>query len=146
MSKPIFNEPHFQTPEAARALIEATRWPTGPVCGHCGETERKYATKKLGRYRCGNPACRKDYTVTTGMVMESSHIKLHVWMQAFHLAASSKKGFSAHQLHRTLGITYKSAWFLHHRIMEAMREGGLDLLPMGGAGQIVEADETYFGG
>lgn len=145
MSKPIFNAPHFQDPEAARALIEATRWPTGPVCGHCGEAERKYATKKPGRYRCGNPACRKDYTVTTGMVMESSHIKLHVWLQAFHLAASSKKGFSAHQLHRTLGITYKSAWFLHHRIMEAMREGGLDLAPMGGAGQIVEADETYYG-
>src|SRR6185312_6940628 len=145
MAKSVFSAPHFQDPKKARALIETTRWPNGPVCGHCGETERKYATKKPGRWRCGNPACRKDYTVTTGMVMESSHIKLNVWLQAIHLAASSKKGFSAHQLHRTLGITYKSAWFLHHRIMEAMREGNLDLPPLGGSGQVVEADETYFG-
>ncbi len=145
MADPIFNQPHFQSDEAARALIEGIRWPNGPVCGHCGETERKYTTKRPGRWRCGNPACKKDYTVTTGMVMESSHVKLHLWLQAFHLAASSKKGFSAHQLHRTLGITYKSAWFMHHRIMEAMREGGLDLPPMGGSGSIVEADETYFG-
>ena len=145
MSKAIFNAPHFQSEEAARALVEAIRWPNGPICGHCGEAARKYATKRPGRWRCGNPDCRKDYTVTTGMVMESSHIKLHLWLQAFHLAASSKKGFSAHQLHRTLGVTYKSAWFMHHRIMEAMREGGLDLPPMGGAGKVVEADETYFG-
>lgn len=144
MSKAMFSEPHFQNEEAARALVEGVRWPSGPVCGHCGETERKYATKRPGRWRCGNPACRKDFSVTTGMVMESSHIKLHIWLQAFHLAAASKKGFSAHQLHRELGVTYKTAWFMHHRIMEAMREGGLDL-PMGGEGKIVEADETYYG-
>lgn len=146
MADPIFTAPHFQSEEAARSLIEGIRWPNGPVCGHCGEAVRKYATKRPGRWRCGNPTCKKDYTVTTGMVMESSHVKLHLWMQAFHLASSSKKGFSAHQLHRTLGITYKSAWFMHHRIMEAMREGSLDLPPMGGDGKIVEADETYFGG
>ena len=145
MATPVFAAAHFQNADAARDLIEGIRWPDGPVCGHCGETDRRYATKRAGRYRCGNPACKKDYTVTTGMVMESSHVKLHLWLQAFHLAASSKKGFSAHQLHRTLGITYKSAWFMHHRIMEAMREGGLDLPPMGGDGKIVEADETYFG-
>ncbi len=145
MADPVFNAPHFQSEEAARALVETIRWPNGPVCGHCGETTRKYATSRPGRWRCGNPECRKDYSVTTGMVMESSHVKLHLWLQAFHLAASSKKGFSAHQLHRTLGITYKSAWFMHHRIMEAMREGGLDLPPMGGAGRVVEADETYYG-
>ncbi len=143
MSKPLFSEPHFQSEEAARALVEGVRWPNGPVCGHCGEADRKYATKRLGRWRCGNPECRKDYSVTTGMVMESSHVKLHLWLQAFHLAASSKKGFSAHQLHRSLGVTYKTAWFMHHRVMESMREGGLDL--MGGVGQIVEADETYYG-
>jgi len=145
MSKSIFEAAHFNDAEAARVLIEGIRWPNGPVCGHCGETVRRYATNRPGRWRCGNPACKKDYTVTTGMVMESSHVPLHKWLMAFHLAASSKKGFSAHQLHRTLKITYKSAWFMHHRVMEAMRTGGLDLPPMGGAGQIVEADETYFG-
>ena len=144
MSKALFSEPHFQTEEAARALVESVRWKNGPVCGHCGETERKYATKRPGRWRCGNPASRKDYSVTTGMVMESSHVKLHLWLQAFHLAASSKKGFSAHQLHRSLGVTYKTAWFIHHRVMESMREGGLDL-PLGGEGKIVEADETHYG-
>jgi transposase-like protein len=137
--------PHFQSEDAARAMIEGIRWPNGPVCGHCGETERRYGTKRAGRYRCANPACKKDYTVTTGTVMESSHVPLHKWMMAFYLESSSKKGMSAHQLHRSLGVTYKTAWFMHHRVMEAMRQGGLDLPPMGGSGQIVEADETYFG-
>jgi len=144
MTKGIFEAPHFSDPEAARVLVEGIRWPDGPVCGHCGETARRYTTKRPGRYRCGNPECRKDYTVTTGMVMESSHIPLHKWLMGFHLAASSKKGISAHQLHRTLGITYKSAWFMEHRIREAMREGGL-LPPLGGKGQAVEVDETYWG-
>jgi transposase-like protein len=143
MANPIFTAPHFQSEEAARALVESIRWPSGPNCPACGSLE-PYKTKKPGVYRCKAKECRKDFTVTTGMVMESSHVKLHLWLQAFHLAASSKKGFSAHQLHRTLGITYKSAWFMHHRIMEAMREG--DLLPqLGGEGKIVEADETYIG-
>jgi len=145
MATPVFNAPHFQTEEAARALVEAIRWPSGPFCPKCGSLE-PYKTKKTGVYRCKAKECRKDFSVTTGMVMESSHVKLHLWLQAFHLAASSKKGFSAHQLHRTLGITYKSAWFMHHRIMEAMREGGLDIPSLGGDGKIVEADETYFGG
>lgn len=136
--------PHFSNETEARKLIESLRWPNGPVCGHCGETVKRYATKREGRYRCGNPACRKDYTATTGTVMESSHIPLHKWLSAFYLVCSSKKGISAHQLHRTLGITYKSAWFLEHRIREAMREGGL-VPPLGGNGGIVEADETYFG-
>jgi transposase-like protein len=136
---------HFHNDEAARTLIEGLRWPTGPVCGHCGESGRRYATKRPGRYRCGNPDCRKDFTVTTGTVMESSHVSLSKWMTGFYLVSSSKKGFSAHQLHRTLGVTYKTAWFMHHRIREAMRAGGLDIPPMGGEGQVVEADETYFG-
>ncbi len=138
------NAPHFTTETEARKLIENLRWPNGPVCGHCGETVKRYATKREGRYRCGNPACRKDYSVTTGTVMESSHIQLHKWLSAFYLVCSSKKGISAHQLHRTLQITYKSAWFLEHRIREAMREGGL-VPPLGGEGGVVEADETYFG-
>lgn len=136
--------PHFTNDDAARAMVESIRWPHGPVCGHCGEFDRRYATKRPGRYRCGNPACRKDYTVTTGTVMESSHIGLAKWLTGFYLMCSSKKGISAHQLHRTLGITYKSAWFMAHRIREAMRAGGL-VPPMGGEGRIVEADETYFG-
>jgi len=139
-----FTEPHFQTDAAARKMIESVRWPHGPVCHHCGETERRYATKKEGRWRCGNPACRKDYTVTTGTVMESSHIGLHQWLMAFYLMSSSKKGVSAHQLHRSLDLTYKSAWFMAHRVREAMRSGGL-APPMGGPGQIVEVDETYHG-
>ncbi|MGH6878935.1 MAG: transposase, partial [Rhizomicrobium sp.] len=110
--KSIFEATEFSDPEAARAVLETELWPNGPVCGHCGEKVRRYATKRPGRYRCGNPPCRKDYTVTTGTVMESSHIALHKWLQGFHLAASSKKGFSAHQLHRTLKLSYKSAWFM----------------------------------
>jgi transposase-like protein len=139
-----FAAPYFQNEDAARRAIEAILWPRGPVCHHCGETERRYATKRDGRYRCGSSACRKDFTVTTGTVMESSHIKLHKWLLAFYLMASSKKGFSAHQLHRALGITYKTAWFMEHRIREAMRAGAL-LPPLGGNGKVVEADETYHG-
>ena len=113
-------------------------------CPHC-KGAKHYATKKAGRYRCGNKECRKDFTVMTGSVMERSHAKLNQWDAAFYLGASSKKGFSAHQLHRALGCQYNTAWFLHHRVMEAMRRGNLDLPPMGGEGKIVEADETYFG-
>ena len=139
-----FTEPFFQNAPDARSMIESIRWPNGPVCHHCGETERRYATKKEGRWRCGKPECRKDFTVTTGTVMESSHIPLNQWLLAFYLLSSSKKGISSHQLMRSLGCTYKSAWFLTMRIREAMKGGGF-LSPMGGAGQIVEADETYHG-
>jgi transposase-like protein len=139
-----FAQSHFHDEEAARQWFEAARWPSGPICPKCG-SEKHYATKKIGRYRCGSSTCRKDFTVMTGTVMERSHAKLTQWAAAFHLAASSKKGFSAHQLHRELGCEYNTAWFLHHRIMEAMRRGGLDLPPMGGEGEVVEADETYYG-
>ena len=140
----ILLEPRFHDEEAARAWFEATRWPEGPVCPSC-RTASPYATKKAGRYRCSLRSCRRDFTVMTGTVMERSHAKLTQWAAAFYLCASSKKGFSAHQLHRTLGCKYETAWFLHHRVMEAMRQGNLDIPPMGGDGQIVEADETYFG-
>jgi transposase-like protein len=140
------NAPHFQDHEKARQYLESLRWPDGPVCAHCGTIGSAYATAKPGVYRCSEAQCRKDFSVTTKTVMESSHIPLHKWMQAFYLMSSSKKGVSAHQLHRTLGITYKSAWFMAHRIRESMRNGGLTSAPpMGGEGQIVEADETYFG-
>ena len=102
-----------------------------------------YKTLTRAVYRCGEKECRKDFTVTVGTVMERSKIALHKWLQAFHLMCSSKKGISAHQLHRTLDITYEAAWFMAHRIREAMRDGGL--APLGGNGGIVEADETYFG-
>ena len=144
MSKSMFNAPHFQSVEAAREYLEALRWGSERVCPHCGVVNESFATKKPGVYRCRVKACRKDFSVTTKSVMESSHIKLNVWLQAFFLMASSKKGISSHQLHRALGITYKSAWFLTHRIREAMRAGGL-MSPMGGNGGTVEVDETYFG-
>jgi transposase-like protein len=144
MAKNQFAAPHFHDETAARAWFEAARWPDGPVCPKCGSLKH-YATKKVGVYRCGEKECRKDFTVMTGTVMERSHCKLTQWAAAFHLGASSKKGFSAHQLHRELGCQYNTAWFLHHRVMEAMRRGGFDLPPLGGEGQVVEADETYFG-
>jgi transposase-like protein len=144
MSKSHFNAPHFKDPEAARTYLEALRWVKERVCPHCGTVNHSFATKKPGVYRCGSKECRKDFSVTTKSVMESSHIKLNVWLQAFFLMASSKKGISSHQLHRALGITYKSAWFLTHRIREAMRSGGL-MPPMGSNGNPVEADETFIG-
>jgi transposase-like protein len=138
-----YTESHFNDDAAARTYLEGLYWPEGPVCPHCGSINRAYATKRAGVYRCAEPECRKDFTVTMKTVMERSHIPLHKWLLGFHLFTASKKGFSAHQLHRTLGITYRSAWFMAHRIREAMRAGGLE--PLGGKGQIVEADETYFG-
>lgn len=139
-----FSAPHFQSHEAAREYLETLRWGDERVCPHCGAVNESFLTKKPGVYRCRVKECRKDFSVTTKSVMESSHIKLHVWLQAFYLMASSKKGISSHQLHRALGVTYKSAWFLTHRIREAMRVGGL-LPSMGGAGKVVEADETFTG-
>jgi transposase-like protein len=144
MSKSMLNAPHFQSPEAARVYLEALRWGSERVCPHCGTINGSFPTKKPGVYRCRSKECRKDFSVTTKSVMESSHIKLNVWLQAFFLMASSKKGVSSHQLHRALGVTYKTAWFLSHRIREAMREGGL-MPPMGGNGGAVEVDETYIG-
>lgn len=138
-----FSAEHFRNDDAARAYLETVLWPDGPVCPHCGTIGRAYATKRKGVYRCAEPQCRKDFTVTMKTVMERSKIALHKWLQAFHLMCSSKKGISAHQLHRTLDIGYEAAWFMCHRIREAMRDGGLS--PLGGEGKIVEADETYYG-
>ncbi len=138
-----FVAPHFQSNEAAREFLEKLRWPLGAVCSHCSTTNHAYKTKKLGWYRCASKECRKDFTVTTGTVMERSHIDLNKWLMAFYLMSSSKKGVSAHQIHRALSLDYKSAWFMCHRIREAMRDGGFS--PLGGEGAIVEADETYYG-
>lgn len=141
--KSLFAEPHFQNDEAARAMLESILWPDGPICPHCGVVNRSYKTKRPGVFRCAEKVCRKDFSVTMKTVMERSHIALHKWLQAFHLMASSKKGVSAHQLHRTLSIGYEAAWFMAHRIREAMRLGGLG--PLGGGGKTVEVDETYIG-
>jgi transposase-like protein len=139
----IFSQPRFRDDTAAREYLESVLWPEGPACPHCGVINHAYATKRPGVFRCAEKECRKDFTVTMRTVMERSKIALHKWLQAFHLMCSSKKGVSAHQLHRTLDIGYEAAWFMCHRIREAMRDGGL--APLGGDGSIVEADETYFG-
>jgi transposase-like protein len=136
----------FADEDAARAHFEAIRWPDGkPICPHCGvvgeTTLIQGKSHRAGLHMCN--ACREPFTVTVGTLMEKSHIPLHKWALGFHLMAASKKGISAHQLHRQLGITYKSAWFMAHRIREAMRDDRA--VPMGGTGKIVEADETYYG-
>ena len=146
LTDPIFNDER-----KARAYFEETRWPAGPVCPHCGNADQVkiYEIKanlsrhvREGLYECKE--CRGQFTVTTGTVMESSHLPLTKWALATRLMASAKKGISAHQMHRTLGVSYKTAWFLCHRIREAMRDVSGE--PLGGAGKIVEADETYVGG
>ena len=135
--------PHFTNETAATAYLEAIRWPSGPVCPHCGTINKAYATKRPGKWRCASKGCRKDFSVRVGTVFESSHVPLHKWLLAAYLLCSSKKGMSAHQLHRTLDVTYKTAWFMAHRIREAMRTGTFS--PTGGSGKVVEADETYIG-
>lgn len=139
------SQKHLHDEAAAVAKLESILWPHGPVCPHCQGTERITKvggkTARLGLWRCLE--CKKQFTVTVGTLFERSHVKAHLWFQAVYLLAASKKGFSAHQLHRTLGVTYKTAWFMAHRIREAMRDG--TLAPLGGEGKIVEADETYFG-
>src|SRR5471032_6775 len=138
-----FSKARFHNDDAARQYLESTLWPDGPVCCHCGVVNHSYPTKRPGVFRCAEATCRKDFTVTMRTIMERSKIALHKWVQAFHLMCSSKKGVSAHQLHRTLDIGYEAAWFMAHRIREAMRDGGL--APLGGGGKTVEVDETYFG-
>lgn len=144
----VFTAPHFQNADATREMLEGIRWQGGRTCSHCGSF-KSYATKRAGLYRCAEPECRKDFTVTTRTVMERSKVPLNKWLMGFFLMCSSKKGVSAHQLHRSLGLPYQTAWFMAHRIRHAMSVGGLTVPtstePMGGAGKIVEADETYFG-
>jgi transposase-like protein len=145
MATPILTAPQFQDEEAAFAYVEVALWPHGPVCPHCGGFDRiskmSGKTTRAGLYKCYQ--CRKPFTVRVGTIFESSHVPLHLWLQALHLICSSKKGISANQLHRTLGVTLKTAWFMGHRIREAMRTGGL--APMGGEGSTVEVDETFIG-
>lgn len=137
--------PHFHNEEAAYAYVEKRLWPNGAVCPHCGGYERigkmQGASTRIGAYKCYQ--CRKQFTVKIGTIFEQSHVAMRLWLQAIYLIAASKKGFSSNQLHRTLGVTLKTAWFMSHRIREAMRSG--DLTPFGGDGGMVEVDETYIG-
>jgi len=137
----ILAHPHFHNEAAAVAHLEAIVWPNGPVCPHCGGLDRITPVKggRIGLKRCGD--CKKQFTCKVGTVFEDSKVPLHKWFQAAHLMASSKKGVSSHQLHRTLGVTYKTAWFMAHRLREAMSEKPKGQL--GGPGKIVEADETF---
>jgi transposase-like protein len=153
----VLSKPYFHNEAAAFAHVEALLWANGRVCPHCGTVDNSYPLKGVrskpsrknpegvvrhGLYKCGD--CRKQFTVRIGTIFEESHLPLHKWLQAIHLVCSSKKGISAHQLHRTLEVQYKTAWFLAHRIREAMTTGGLP--PMGGEGKVVEADTTFIGG
>ena len=136
----------FQDADAARAHLEATRWPEGPICPHCGVVDQATnvggKSARVGCYQCN--ACRDQFTVTVGTVFERSKVPLNKWLLATYLLSSSKKGYSAHQLHRTIGVTYKTAWFMFHRIREAMVESNPG--PLGGEGKVVEVDETFVGG
>ena len=140
----VLSAPQFHDEEAAYKYLEARVWPHGPHCPHCGGVERiskmQGESTRIGCYKCYQ--CRKNFTVKVGTVFESSHVKLHLWLQAVALLTSSKKGISSNQLHRILGVTVKTAWFMSHRIREAM-SGGNNQKPLGGEGETVEADETY---
>lgn len=141
----VLSQKHFHNEAAAYAFIEGHIWARGRSCPHCGVVGENGALKgkstRIGVYKCY--ACRKPFTVKIGTIFEGSHVPLHKWLQAIFLLSSSKKGISSNQLHRTLEVTLKTAWFMSHRIREAMRDGAL--APLGGAGEVVEADETYIG-
>ncbi len=133
---------HFASPDAAAEFLEGIRWPDGAVCPKCGEAERVNRLKNQTRRLWKCYGCRKQFTVTVGTIFESSHIPLNKWLLAFYLVCSSKKGMSAHQLHRMLDVTYKTAWFMAHRIRMAMSDPAFEAAMSG----VVEVDETYIGG
>jgi transposase-like protein len=138
--------PHFANEVNARKYLEALRWPDGPYCPHCGSlnaTRLEGKAHRVGLVQCND--CREQYTVTVGTVFERSKVPLHKWLLCNHLICASKKGMSAKQIERMLGVTYKTAWFMCHRIREAM-DGATGNDPLGGADKVVEADETYVGG
>jgi len=161
MAKSVLSAPHFHDEAAAFAYLEAKLWPQGPVCPKCGGegyalkgvlgkatynkdgSVKKAAQERLGLKKCR--ACRAQFTVRIGTIFEESRAPLHLWLQAIALMAASKKGISANQLHRVLGVQLKTAWFMAHRIRMAMAPKAGSLPPMGGAGKVVEVDETYHG-
>ncbi len=147
MTTDLLKNPIFKDETQAREWLEARVWPEGPTCPHCGNADKDKVTALQGKahrpglYQCAE--CREQFTVTVKTVFERSKIPLTKWLAALFLMTASKKGVSAHQVHRMLGVSYKSTWFMMHRLREAMRSGGLE--PLGGRGKVVEADETYFG-
>jgi transposase-like protein len=158
MAMSILAKKYFRDEAAAFRHLEGIMWPHGPVCPHCGTVDNAGRLKGVrgkpskknpegpirhGLWKCRSKECRKQFTVKVKTVFEDAHLPLHKMLQAVHLLCSSKKGFSAHQLHRILEVDYKSAWFLAHRVREAMRDGVL--APMGGSGKVVESDETFVG-
>jgi transposase-like protein len=150
MAKSVLNAPHFKDEAAAFAHVEAMLWPNGPICPHCRNTDQAKIgrlngkTTRLGLRKCY--ACKKPFTVRMGTIFEDSHLPLHLWLQIIHLMCASKKGISTRQVQRMLECSMKTAWFLTHRIREAMKENrGIFTPPMGGAGKTVEVDETYVG-
>ena len=149
MSEAILANPIFNDEEKAREHLENVRWPNGPVCPRCGSTDKAYRLEpnrekeiRPGLLTC--KLCKKQFSVTVGTVFERSKVELHKWLLATHLLVSSKKGISSHQLHRTLGVTYKTAWFMTHRLREALKDP-VFTNKLGGKGKFVEADETYWG-
>ncbi len=145
MANSVLNAPHFQSETAAFAYVEAALWPNGPACPHCGETARigrlNGKATRPGLHKCY--ACKGQFTVRVGTIFEDSHLPLHLWLQVIHLMCASKKGIATRQIQRMLNCSMKTAWFMGHRIREAMKDG---LGPLGGEGKIVEADTTYIGG
>src|SRR6266851_4202692 len=146
MPNSVLDKPRFRNEAAAYAYVESIVWEGGRFCPHCGVIGKSAALKgkstRLGVYKCY--ACRKPFTVKVGTIFEKSHIPMHIWLQAMHLICSSKKGFSANQFCRVLGVDFKTGWFIGHRIREAMKDDGSSG-PLGGQGKIVEVDETYWG-
>jgi len=140
-------KPQFQNKDVAREYLESIRWPKGPFCPHCGTTKAPMKLEgkshRPGLYKCSENECRKQFTVTVGTVFERSKVPLNKWLMAVHLMCSSKKGISAHKVHRNLGVTYKTAWFMCHRIRESMRDDSGSMF--GGGGITVEVDETFWG-
>jgi transposase-like protein len=147
----VFQNPIFQDENKAREALEAVRWPHGPVCPHCGniapekiaKVEGKKQSHRPGLYYCNE--CKGQFTVTVGTVFERSKVPLTKWWMAAHMLNSGKKGVSAHQIHRTIGVTYKTAWFMMHRLREAMADLNPSG-PLGGEGKTIEADTTFVGG
>jgi transposase-like protein len=141
----ILSQLYFYKEEAASTFVESKLWTRGTMCPHCGGVERNGklggASTRIGVYKCYD--CRKPFTVKVGTIFEASHISLRLWLQAIFLTSSSKKGISSNQLHRTVGITLKSAWFMTHSIREAMRDNGLSVF--GSCGGVVEVDEIFIG-
>ena len=141
----VLSRPEFHNEQAAYDYVEARIWPLGATCPKCGERERvsKMGGKstRIGAYKCYK--CRKPFTVKVGTIFEASHVPMNLWLQAIYLMCASKKGISSQQLHRTLGVTLKTAWFMSHRIREAMRSDGT--VQFGSGGGVVEVDETFIG-